>query len=72
MIEIRHGLIKADFIDKVVDTDFIVFLSRHSSAKGMATFTTHAEGNWSDDAEFGGRPNRWAWPPRSTCWRCWA
>ena len=55
MIEIGTELIKADFIDKVVDTDFIVFPSRHSSAKGVATFTTHAEGNWSDDAEFGGR-----------------
>ena len=56
MVEISKGLINADSIDKVLDTNFIVFMSRHSSAKGVATFTTHAEGNWSDEAEFGGRP----------------
>jgi D-aminoacyl-tRNA deacylase len=56
MIEMGSGLIDADFIDKTIRTDFIMFMSRHSSAKGIATFTTHAEGNWSDEAEFGGRP----------------
>jgi D-aminoacyl-tRNA deacylase len=56
MIEIESGLITADFIDRVVGADFAVFMSRHSSAKGIATFTTHAEGNWSEEAQFGGRP----------------
>jgi D-aminoacyl-tRNA deacylase len=56
MIEMGSGLVNADSIDKTIGTDFIVFMSRHSSAKGIATFTTHAEGNWSDEAEFGGRP----------------
>jgi D-aminoacyl-tRNA deacylase len=56
MIEIGTGLIEADFIDKLVKTDLVVFLSRHSSSKNVASFTTHALGNWSDSAEFGGRP----------------
>ncbi len=34
----------------------IVFLSRHSSSKGVPSFTVHAEGNWSEDSHLGGRP----------------
>jgi D-aminoacyl-tRNA deacylase len=56
MVELRSGLIDADFIDSLVKAELVVFLSKHSSAKGVASFTTHAEGNWSDEAKFGGRP----------------
>ena len=38
-------------------TDLIMFLSKHSSAKGIPAFTTHATGNWSDKAELGGKPH---------------
>ena len=56
MVEMGTEFIKADFLDKSLGADLIVFMSRHSSAKGVATFTTHPEGNWSDKAEFGGMP----------------
>ena len=45
----------AEFLEGVVD-DSIVFLSRHRSSMGVPAFTVHPEGNWSDEALFGGRP----------------
>ena len=55
MIEIDTGLIHADFLNKMID-DLVVFLSRHTSGKGIPAFTVHAEGNWNDDTSLGGRP----------------
>ncbi len=36
--------------------ELIIFISRHSSAAGIPSLTVHAEGNWGDYAELGGRP----------------
>lgn len=36
--------------------EVIFFLSKHSSAKGIPAFTTHATGNWAGKAELGGKP----------------
>ena len=35
-----------------------MFLSMHSSERGIAAFTVHAEGNWGDDARLGGKPKK--------------
>ncbi len=55
MIGISGRLIGADFLDGIVE-DTMIFLSRHSSSKGIPAFTVHAEGNWSEDISLGGRP----------------
>lgn len=55
MLGIKGRLIDAEFIDRIVDGP-IVFLSRHMSSKGIAAFTVHPEGNWSDEASLGGKP----------------
>lgn len=55
MIKIDGKLIDADFLDDMVD-GVTVFLSRHTSSKGIPAFTVHAEGNWSDENSLGGRP----------------
>ncbi len=55
LISITGRLIEADFLNEVRDGP-IVFLSRHSSSKGVPSFTVHAEGNWSEDSHLGGRP----------------
>jgi D-aminoacyl-tRNA deacylase len=34
----------------------IVFLSKHASQAGVASFTTHSLGNWGDEAKLGGKP----------------
>jgi D-aminoacyl-tRNA deacylase len=51
----------AEFLDeycKNIGVDLIVFLSEHASEKGVASFTVHPEGNWSEEARFGGRPKQ--------------
>ncbi|MGC8478425.1 MAG: D-aminoacyl-tRNA deacylase [Candidatus Micrarchaeia archaeon] len=55
-IELNIPNISAEFLDSV-GAKYIVFLSRHSSAKGIPSFTTHAEGNWSTTSDLGGKPH---------------
>lgn len=57
MIGIKGKLINAEFIDNIVDGT-IIFLSRHSSSKGIPAFTVHSEGNWSKDVSLGGLPKK--------------
>lgn len=56
MLELDEGLVYSDWLDDL-GTDYIVFISRHSSAKGVISFTAHAEGNWNDKSDLGGRPH---------------
>lgn len=48
-------LLDADFIDSL-GIDIAFFLSRHESAAGVASFTTHSLGNWGPEAKLGGKP----------------
>ncbi len=56
VLEIKGNILDCSFLDKIISTDFIVFVCSHSSSSGIASLTTHHEGNWSDDAKLGGRP----------------
>jgi len=56
MLELKDSPVYADWLDDI-GTDMIIFLSRHSSAKGVVSFTAHAEGNWSDRNGLGGKPH---------------
>ncbi len=56
MLEISEPHINADFLDSLVRTDLVFFLSRHRSAAGVPSFTVHPEGNWSEEAKLGGKP----------------
>jgi len=58
MFEVKGDLTSADSVDSVIGKDFAVFLSMHSSARGIAMFTVHAEGNWGDEAILGGKPKK--------------
>ncbi len=55
MLCIDGPLVYAEFLDGAIDGTAI-FLSRHSSSKHMPAFTVHSEGNFSDNADLGGRP----------------
>lgn len=57
MLEITDLHINAYYLDEY-KADQIVFLSKHSSSQGIPSFTTHAEGNWSEKAELGGQPRQ--------------
>lgn len=50
----KERLIYQDHIDREIDADLIIFLSRHSSVNPVPVLTVHVTGNISS-AEFGGR-----------------
>lgn len=56
LIRIDSELTQADFLDDRFKTDCFIFLSRHSSKKGVECLTVHPLGNWSEVADFGGKP----------------
>jgi D-aminoacyl-tRNA deacylase len=56
ILEIQELHINAEFLDRIIRTDMIFFLSRHRSAAGVPSFTVHPEGNWSAEAKLGGKP----------------
>ena len=58
MLELDTAMVDAGFLDDIVETDLLVFLSKHRSEKGVASFTVHAEGNWSGKADLGGVPRQ--------------
>ena len=66
MLEIKGRLVDAEYLNDLVD-DVTIFLSRHSSNKGIPAFTVHAEGNWSNENSLGGRPKSLADPRHLRC-----
>jgi len=56
MVRIESDLMKSDFLDDVICTDYFIFLSQHSSKKEILSFTCHSLGNWTEDNRFGGKP----------------
>ncbi|VVC03629.1 D-aminoacyl-tRNA deacylase [Candidatus Burarchaeum australiense] len=63
LIEIREPLLEAE--DLQVDSDYLIFASRHRSASGKASLTVHTTGNWGTKAEMGGRPSEVCYPQPS-------
>lgn len=55
MLETEAEIVDVD-VSSIVGNDITVFLSKHSSAKGIGAYTVHAMGNWSDEALLGGTP----------------
>lgn len=53
--EIEGSLLNAEFVDSL-DVDIAFFLSKHESAAGVTSFTTHSLGNWGPEAKLGGKP----------------
>ena len=41
---------------KLVGSDLVMFISKHSSEKGVTSFTVHSCGNWGESADLGGKP----------------
>ncbi len=51
---IERELIFAENLDKEIDADFFIFVSKHRSADNKPALTVHAIGNW-NDAKYGGQ-----------------
>ena len=47
--------ISSEFLDNMENLECIIFLSAHSSAMGVESFTVHSEGNWGIEAALGGK-----------------
>jgi D-aminoacyl-tRNA deacylase len=56
IIELEKMHIYEENLDALVKTDLFIFLSRHRSSKGVASFTVHPLGNWADSSDAGGKP----------------
>jgi D-aminoacyl-tRNA deacylase len=62
---VEERLIYQDYLDRNMDADLIIFLSRHSSVNPVPVLTVHVTGNLST-ADFGGLPG--SLPPASPAW----
>ena len=51
----QSELVHAQSVDEL-GCEMVYFLSRHRSAGGIASFTTHPLGNWGGEARMGGEP----------------
>ncbi len=47
--------INSEFLDDMKTPECIIFLSAHSSARGIESFTVHSEGNWGSEAALGSK-----------------
>ncbi|MEI7432676.1 MAG: D-aminoacyl-tRNA deacylase [Methanomicrobiales archaeon] len=64
-IEVEGRLIFEDEIDRDLDTDLVIFLSRHASVHPVPVLTVHVTGNLGN-AELGGKPGSLA--PAAPAW----
>ena len=55
IVKTSRSLLELNELDRY-NFELIYFLSKHSSAKGIAAFTTHPTGNWTKEAKLGGKP----------------
>jgi len=55
IIEFENVPIYEDNIDALTKTDLFIFLSRHKSSMGVASFTIHSLGNWAPSSDAGGK-----------------
>ncbi len=54
---IKEETIFSDDLDKKLNADLFVFITRHSSVSGKPCFTSHVPGNWAK-AEYGGKDKK--------------
>lgn len=57
LLFVNSEIVDTQFLDSLFTSELIIFLSRHSSAKGIPTLSVHTPGNLSD-ANFGGQPRK--------------
>lgn len=55
LVFVEEEIVNTQFLENLVNPELLVFLSRHSSAKGIPTLSVHTPGNLSE-AKFGGKP----------------
>ena len=61
---VETDIIDTQFFDSLLHPELFIFLSRHSSVKGIPTLSVHTPGNLSE-AKFGGEPDKVSISPAS-------
>lgn len=57
LLFVDDDVVDTQFFDNLLHPELFIFLSRHSSAKGIPTLSIHTPGNLSE-ARFGGKPGK--------------
>nr|MDO8098086.1 D-aminoacyl-tRNA deacylase [Candidatus Njordarchaeota archaeon] len=65
LISSKRELVDSDHIEEALKTDLLIFASRHRSAAGKPALLVHCTGNWTGEAELGGKPYELAVAPAS-------
>jgi D-aminoacyl-tRNA deacylase len=65
LISSNRELVDSDHVEATMKTDLLVFASRHRSAAGKPALLVHTTGNWTADAELGGKAYELAVAPAS-------
>jgi len=72
LVFINEEIIQTQFITDCFSPELVVFVSRHSSERGIPTLSVHTPGNLTDKAEFGGVPKKVSVSPASAMKDCLA
>lgn len=72
LVFVNEEIIQTQFITDYFSPQLIVFVSRHSSEKGIPTLSVHTPGNLTDEAKFGGIPRKVSISPASAMKDCLA
>ena len=57
LLFVNTGIVDTQFFGSLFNPSLFIFLSRHSSAKGIPTLSVHTPGNLAE-AQFGGKPRK--------------
>jgi D-aminoacyl-tRNA deacylase len=65
LVSSKRELVDSDHVERNLKTDMLIFASRHRSTAGKPALLVHCTGNWTGEAELGGRPYELAVAPAS-------
>ncbi|RLE52184.1 MAG: D-tyrosyl-tRNA(Tyr) deacylase, partial [Candidatus Methanomethylicota archaeon] len=66
VVDIDVDSIYAENVEDKFEANLFIFATRHSAASGIPALLTHAPGNWTDEAKFGGKPRSVCIAPASS------
>ncbi|MCS7386663.1 MAG: hypothetical protein NDF55_08040 [archaeon GB-1867-005] len=66
LADIEVDSIYAEGIENEFEAKLFIFATRHSAASGIPSLLTHAPGNWTEEAKFGGKPRAICIAPASS------
>jgi D-aminoacyl-tRNA deacylase len=65
LISSKRELVDSEHVERALKTDLLIFASRHRSTARKPALLVHCTGNWTAEAELGGRPYELAVAPAS-------